>query len=198
MAWSRPPAVLAMTNAESVSAYLQHCDGDLGKRVVSMASGAAQTVQCGGVGRYRVSTVFSSVAPGDPGGAGRFHRRGRGDDPYHDNHAALLAHLLAQAEALANGQDASDPHRAYQGNRPGTVWLLDALTPQTLGMLLALYEHSVYLQSVLWGVNAFDQFGVELGKQVAGRLLPAVQGDAEADDAVTRAILAQIKSRQIL
>ena len=62
-------------------------------------------------------------------------------------------------------------------------------------MLIALYEHSVYLQSVAWGINAFDQFGVELGKQVANRLLPALEGKAEADDPVTRALLAEIASR---
>ena len=92
-----------------------------------------------------------------------------------DNHDALLANLLAQAEALANGQASDDPHRAYPGDRPSTLLLLDALTPQSLGALLALYEHSVYLQSVLWGINAFDQFGVELGKQIASGLLPALR-----------------------
>jgi glucose-6-phosphate isomerase len=117
----------------------------------------------------------------------------RGDDPYADNRAALLANLLAQTEAFANGQASDDPHRAYPGGRPSTLLLLDALTPWSLGMLVSLYEHSVYLQSVLWGINAFDQFGVELGKQVAGRLLPAVQGEGEADDPITRALLQQIR-----
>lgn len=61
--------------------------------------------------------------------------------------------------------------------------------------MIALYEHSVYLQSVLWGINAFDQFGVELGKQVANRLLPALRGEVEADDPVTRALLDEIRRR---
>jgi glucose-6-phosphate isomerase len=78
---------------------------------------------------------------------------------------------------------------------PSTLLLLDALTPESLGALIALYEHSVYLQSVLWGINAFDQFGVELGKQVAGKLLPALQGQSEADDPVTRALLQEIQRR---
>jgi len=117
----------------------------------------------------------------------------RGDGPYAQNHRALLANLLAQTEALANGSDNDDPHRAYAGNRPSTLILLDALTPHSLGMLIAMYEHSVYVQSVLWGINAFDQFGVELGKQVANRLLPAVKGEAEADDPVTREILSQLR-----
>ena len=118
------------------------------------------------------------------------------DHPHVRNHAALLANLLAQTEALANGQASDDPHRRYPGNRPSTLLLLDALTPQSLGMLIALYEHSVYLQSVLWRINAFDQFGVELGKQVANRLLPALNGEVEADDAVTRELLREFKQRR--
>ncbi|HTL14789.1 MAG TPA: glucose-6-phosphate isomerase, partial [Thermomonas sp.] len=81
------------------------------------------------------------------------------------------------------------------GDRPSTLLMLDALDAHALGLLIALYEHSVYLQSVVWGINAFDQFGVELGKQVAGRLLPAVQGQAEADDAVTRELLREFGTR---
>src|SRR5690606_33616984 len=72
------------------------------------------------------------------------------EDGHVDNHRALLANLLAQTEALANGQASDDPHRAYVGNRPSTMILLDALTPHALGALVALYEHSVYLQSVAW------------------------------------------------
>ncbi|MGY1409732.1 glucose-6-phosphate isomerase [Luteimonas sp. A611] len=118
------------------------------------------------------------------------------EDGHADNHRALLANLLAQTEALANGQASDDPHRAYAGNRPSTMILLDALTPHALGALVALYEHSVYLQSVAWGINAFDQFGVELGKQLASRLLPALEGKAQADDPVTRVLLDEIAARQ--
>jgi glucose-6-phosphate isomerase len=121
----------------------------------------------------------------------------RADHAHDDNHAALLANLLAQTEAFANGQASDDPHRAYAGDRPSTLLLLDALTPESLGALIAMYEHSVYLQSVLWGINAFDQFGVELGKQVANKLLPALQGQVEADDPVTRALLAEIRNRSV-
>ncbi len=119
----------------------------------------------------------------------------RNDDPYAENHLALMSNLLAQAEALANGQSSDDPHRAYAGGRPSTLVLLDALTPQSLGGLIAMYEHSVYAQSVLWGINAFDQFGVELGKQLANGLLPALKGEAEASDPVTRVLLAELKAR---
>ncbi len=117
------------------------------------------------------------------------------EDGHAENHRALLANLLAQTEALANGQASDDPHRAYAGDRPSTLILLDVLTPRSLGMLVALYEHSVYLQSVAWGINAFDQFGVELGKQLANKLLPALSGEAQADDPVTRALLAEIAAR---
>lgn len=119
----------------------------------------------------------------------------RNDDPYAENHLALMSNLFAQAEALANGQSSDDPHRAYAGGRPSTLILLDALTPHSLGGLIAMYEHSVYAQSVLWGINAFDQFGVELGKQLANGLLPALRGEAQASDPVTRALLAELKAR---
>jgi len=118
------------------------------------------------------------------------------DAPYANNHDALLANLLAQSEALANGQASDDPHRIHAGGRPSTMLLLDALTPRALGALIAMYEHSVFLQSVVWGVNAFDQFGVELGKQIATSLLPAVRGESVADDAVTRALIASISKRR--
>lgn len=108
-------------------------------------------------------------------------------------HQAVLANLLAQCEALANGQASTDGHRHYPGGRPSTLLLLDALTPAALGHLLALYEHSVYLQAVFWRINAFDQFGVELGKQLARRLQPALAGEVEADDAITREIIARLK-----
>jgi len=119
----------------------------------------------------------------------------RNDDPYAENHLALLSNLLAQSEALANGQRSDDPHRSYAGGRPSTMILLDSLTPESLGALIAMYEHSVYAQSVLWGINAFDQFGVELGKQLASGLLPALKGGSEASDPVTKALLAEFRTR---
>ncbi len=149
----------------------------------------------GGAGTDTQHSFFQALHQGTQAVPADFIGVLQADHPYADNHAALLANLLAQTEALANGQASDDPHRRYPGNRPSTLLLLDALTPQSLGMLIALYEHSVYLQSVLWGINAFDQFGVELGKQVANRLLPALRGDGEADDAVTNALLAEIRQR---
>jgi glucose-6-phosphate isomerase len=134
--------------------------------------------------------------------------------PHHalaDNHRALLANLLAQSAALMTGKtqdeafaelwhvaDAAErqslaAQKTFPGNRPSTTILLDRLDPHSLGMLLALYEHKVFVQSVLWGINAFDQWGVELGKTLATRIEKAlVDGDASALDASTAAMLAQI------
>lgn len=113
---------------------------------------------------------------------------------YLESHRNLLANLFAQAEALANGSQGNEAQKNYPGNRPSTVFLLDTLTPHSLGMLLALYEHSVYVQSVIWGINAFDQWGVELGKKLAAGLLPAITDKhALAGDAVTQALLKSVR-----
>jgi glucose-6-phosphate isomerase len=117
-----------------------------------------------------------------------------------EHHRALLSNLLAQTEAFANGEFNLDAQKSYPGGRPSTVFLLDELTPHTFGMLIALYEHSVYVQSVLWGINAFDQWGVELGKRLASLLLPALGSEdgveVAVEDPVTRALLAQIRARR--
>jgi glucose-6-phosphate isomerase len=157
----------------------------------------AQTVPVwwGGAGTDAQHSFFQALHQGTQVVPADFVGVARGDHAHADNHAALLANLLAQTEALANGQGSEDPHRAYAGGRPSTLLLLDALTPETLGMLIAMYEHSVYLQAVSWGINAFDQFGVELGKQVANKLLPALKGEAEAEDAVTKALLREIRGK---
>ena len=120
--------------------------------------------------------------------------------PAHDHdamHQTLWANLLAQSEALANGVTSENKHRRYVGNRPSSVLLLDELNAESLGALIAFYEHSVYLQSVLWGINAFDQWGVELGKVTAKRIAPAVADASVAvDDPVTAGLLARMHGIQ--
>jgi glucose-6-phosphate isomerase len=86
-------------------------------------------------------------------------------------HDILMSNLIAQAEALAAGEHNADPHKNFPGNRPSTAILLDQLTPRSLGVLLSMYEHSTAIQGWLLGVNSFDQFGVELGKTIAGSVL---------------------------
>ena len=158
---------------------------------------AEQTVPVwwGGPGTDTQHSFFQALHQGTQVVPADFIGVVRSEDGHAENHRALLANLLAQMQALANGQASDDPHRAYAGGRPSTLILLDALTPQSLGALIALYEHSVYLQSVAWGINAFDQFGVELGKQLASTLLPALEGKARAEDPVTAVLLGEIAAR---
>ena len=104
--------------------------------------------------------------------------------PDHDDteaHAALLANMLAQATALATGKQGEtvDVHKRMPGERPSEVILMDRLTPEGLGQLLALYEHKVFVESVIWDINPFDQFGVELGKVVAKTIQPALEDDTQ-------------------
>ena len=120
-----------------------------------------------------------------------------------DHHRALLANCFAQSEALMLGKSAEavraeNPElppalvaqKTFPGNRPSTTITLDALTPETLGALIALYEHKVFVQGVLWGVNSFDQWGVELGKVLAGTILREMEaGETGAHDASTAALM---------
>jgi glucose-6-phosphate isomerase len=92
------------------------------------------------------------------------------------HHEILLSHACAQSEALMNGVEKGDPHRACPGNRPSTTLVLPRLDAYFLGALLACYEHKVFTQATVWGIDAFDQFGVELGKTIAAEILPAVRG----------------------
>ena len=182
-----------------LSNYLQQLVMEsLGKSVRrdgSPVAGDTVPAWWGGVGTDTQHSFFQALHQGTSIVPADFIGVVRADTPYVENHRALHANLLAQTEAFANGQASEDPHRAYAGGRPTTTILLDALTPRSLGALLALYEHSVYLQSVAWDINAFDQFGVELGKKVASRLLPALAGEAEPDDPVTRVLLEELRRR---
>ena len=106
------------------------------------------------------------------------------------HHDILLANVFAQAEALAFGKTPGEveaegvpywliPHRVFDGNRPSNVILADELTPETLGALVALYEHSVFTQGVIWNIDSFDQWGVELGKQLAQRIIPELESEEQ-------------------
>ncbi len=148
----------------------------------------------GGVGSSVQHSFFQALHQGTDTVPMEFIGVRQPDHPFAANHRALLANLLAQSEALANGAAHEDTQRAYPGGRPSTVILLDRLDADSLGRLLALYEHAVYLTARVWGVNAFDQFGVELGKRIADALLPAFQdAGVEIDDPVTRALLDELR-----
>jgi glucose-6-phosphate isomerase len=113
-------------------------------------------------------------------------------NPLGDHHDLLIANVLAQPEALAFGRTAEEvraegtpepvvPHGVMEGNRPSNVILADRLSPETLGKLVALYEHSVFTQGTIWGIDSFDQWGVELGKVLAKRIVPELQADEEPE-----------------
>ncbi|MGA8771171.1 MAG: glucose-6-phosphate isomerase [Rhodomicrobium sp.] len=108
-------------------------------------------------------------------------------NPLGRHHAMLIANVFAQAEALAFGKTSEEvkaegtldwlvPHRTFEGNRPSNMILMDRLTPAALGKLIALYEHNVFTQSIIWDIDAFDQWGVELGKVLAQRIIPELEG----------------------
>jgi glucose-6-phosphate isomerase len=103
----------------------------------------------------------------------------------------LVANALAQASTLAMGADNADPHRVHPGNRPSSTIMFDRLTPESLGRVLALYEHKVYAESILLDINAFDQWGVELGKKVARDIQ---SGAASNLDASTKELMARADS----
>jgi glucose-6-phosphate isomerase len=117
-----------------------------------------------------------------------------GADP--EAHRLLLANALAQSAALAfGGGDPAAPQRRCPGNQPSTTLVLPRLDPRSLGALLALYEHKVFVQGAVWGINSFDQWGVELGKALAKGLGPALRGDpANGVDSSTRALIARIRA----
>jgi glucose-6-phosphate isomerase len=112
--------------------------------------------------------------------------------PLGQHHDMLLSNVFAQAEALAFGKTAEQvraegtrkglvPHRVFEGNRPSNVILADRLTPEALGKLVALYEHSVFTQGTIWNINSFDQWGVELGKALAQRIIPELEAPSEPE-----------------
>jgi len=137
------------------------------------------------------------------------------DGAYADLHTKLLANCLAQSQALMQGKTATEAalespptasrtiareviaeHRGFPGNRPSTTLVLDALTPRTLGALIALYEHRVFCSGALWGINSFDQWGVELGKALCNALLPRLaSGQTEGLDGSTAGLLKRLLAR---
>lgn len=120
-------------------------------------------------------------------------------EPAHElpgHHELLLANALAQAQALMQGKADAGGHRHFTGNRPSTFFLLEALNPASLGALVALHEHRVFTSGALWGIDSFDQWGVELGKVLAGDIARRIaSGAAEGLDASTAGLLARIRAR---
>ncbi len=131
-------------------------------------------------------------------------------NPLGRHHDLLLSNVFAQSEALAFGKTPDQvrtegtpewlvPHRVFEGNRPSTVILADQLTPETLGKLVALYEHSVFTQGAIWNIDSFDQWGVELGKMLAQKIIPELEAPTEpplAHDSSTNALIRRYRARR--
>jgi glucose-6-phosphate isomerase len=181
-------------------AYLQQLDMESnGKRVtregtpVSHATGPLVFGEPGTNGQhafYQLLHQGSDVIPCE------FLIAARGHEPeMRHHHEVLIANCLGQAQALMRGRTLEEaggnPHRVFPGNRPSLLLAYPQLTPETLGKLIALYEHRIFTEAAIWNINAFDQWGVELGKELATRLHPAVSGeaDASAQDSSTAGII---------
>jgi len=175
-------------------AYLQQLTMEsLGKHVtlagaeVSYQTGAIYWGEPGTNGQhsfYQLIHQGTRLVPCD------FIAFGRPQHSLGQHHDILLANVFAQAEALAFGKTGEEvategspdwlvPHRVFEGNRPSNMILAEQLTPETLGALVALYEHSVFTQGVIWDINPFDQWGVELGKVLAARIVPELSSQEE-------------------
>ena len=129
-------------------------------------------------------------------------------NPLRDHHDLLMSNVFAQAEALAFGKTEEEvraegtpenvvPHKVMEGNRPTNTILAEELTPRTLGSLVALYEHSVFTQGVVWEIDSFDQWGVELGKVLAARIIPELESDTDPDlkhDSSTNALIRRYRA----
>jgi len=182
-------------------AYLQQADMEsngkgvdkAGHRIADYVTGPVVWGEPGTNGQhafYQLIHQGTRLVPSD------FIAPARSHNPVGDHYRILMANFFAQTEALMRGKTADEvraemlaagtpkdkvealvPHRTFTGNRPTTSFLVDELTPETLGMLVAMYEHKIFVQGVIWNIFSFDQWGVELGKQLARKIQPELKGD---------------------
>jgi glucose-6-phosphate isomerase len=194
--------------------YLQQLDMESnGKRIDASGAQVQQPtgpVLWGEPGTNGQHAFFQHLHQGTQWTPADFIVAARTHYPLGEHHAMLLANCLAQTQALMRGKDATEvraelsaqglsgdalerlvPHKVFPGNRPSNTIVLPAMTPQSLGALIALYEHKVFVQGAIWDVNSFDQWGVELGKQLAGRILEDLRAGraSQAQDASTAGLI---------
>jgi len=180
----RFPAYLQQADMESNG----KCVDRSGQRITDYTTGAILWGEPGTNGQhafYQLIHQGTEVIPAD------FLMPLHSQNPVGQHHLMLASNCFAQTEALMRGKTRQEveqelrdagtpedriaviaPHKVFEGNRPTSTFLFDKLTPRTLGRLIALYEHKIFVQGILWNVNSFDQWGVELGKQLANRILP--------------------------
>ena len=195
-------------------AYLQQLDMESNGKSVTL-DGTAVTVQTGPVvwgepGTNGQHSFYQLIHQGTPLIPCDFIGFGETLNPLGNHHDLLMANVIAQAEALAMGKTAKEvraegtpaklvPHKVFEGNRPSSLLTAERLTPHALGALVALYEHSVFVQAAIWNIDPFDQWGVELGKQLAKGLAGAVGGDEQAiaaEDSSTSALIRYYRSHR--
>ena len=202
-------------------AYLQQLEMESSGKSVTRdgerAGHATAPITWGGPGTDAQHAYFQWLHQGTALVAADFIACCRPPHRLREHHAMLLSNFFAQTEALAHGMTPDEvaaelrkqgladadvrkltPHRSFEGNRPSTSILLDELTPRALGALIALYEHKVFVQSIIWDINPFDQWGVELGKTLAGRILPELgaAGPVSSHDASTNGLINHYKARK--
>ncbi len=179
-------------------AYLQQLEMESnGKSVrVDGSPAALQTapVIWGEPGNNAQHSFFQMLHQGTPRAALDFILPGQSSCGNQHAQDLAIANCLAQAEAFAYGQRSSETYRVHEGNRPNSILMFKRLSPATLGSLIALYEHKVFVQSVVWGINAFDQWGVELGKKLAVAIEPLVSGRGNADSVSLQSSLGTLRS----
>ncbi|MDO8312010.1 MAG: glucose-6-phosphate isomerase [Sideroxyarcus sp.] len=204
---------------EYFTAYFQQADMESnGKRVDRQGQAvdyATGPVLWGGTGTNGQHAYYQLIHQGTQMIPADFIAPARSHHPLGEHHATLLSNYFAQTEALMKGKTAAEaraelqtsgmdaaaieellPHKVFEGNKPTNSILFDKLTPRTLGRLLALYEHKIFVQGVIWNVNSYDQWGVELGKQLAAHIQPELRGaqPISAHDASTNGLINYYKS----
>lgn len=194
-------------------AYLQQLEMESNGKCVDRQGATIDVPTCpilwGKAGTNGQHSFFQLLHQGGQPVPSDFIALAKSDFPLPGHHPGLLANCLAQAAALAFGQTAAEahvagisdellPYRSFTGNQPSSTLVLPELTPFTLGQLLALYEHKVFCLGILWNLNSFDQWGVELGKHLAGRLTPLLAGEADDQtlDSSTLGLIAYLRQQQ--
>jgi glucose-6-phosphate isomerase len=193
-------------------AYLQQLTMESNGKHVSLDGGAVDhetgAVWWGEPGTNGQHSFYQLIHQGTKLVPCDFIALARSLNPLGEHHDLLLANVFAQTEALAFGKTADEvreegtpeglvPHRVFEGNRPSNTILAERLTPRTLGSLVALYEHSVFTQGAVWGIDSFDQWGVELGKALAKRIVPELAADEEpelAHDSSTNVLIRRYRA----
>ena len=191
-------AVLAYASRlASLPAYLQQLEMESNGKRVDQEGAPLEAASCpvvwGGTGTPGQHAFHQWLHQGTDPVACDFIVAAKSMGAHREHHEILLAHACAQSEALMEGLATPQTHKACPGDRPSTTYVLPALDPFSLGALLAIYEHKVFVQGVVWGIDSFDQWGVELGKTIAGRILPAMRGGEATLHPATHHLLGVIR-----